>query len=134
LLLGIHYQNSPEDMKFHRTSSAAPALRKESIVRVAGTEGGGEAQAQAEAEAETEINAKNVFVMDQGGILARDSSGSKKDEIYFMGIIDVLQQYNNKKAAENFFKGFKHDRKEISAVNPKWYAERFVNFMKKHSS
>jgi hypothetical protein len=31
-------------------------------------------------------------------------------EIFFMGIIDYLQYYNRKKAAENFFKGFRYDR------------------------
>ena len=31
-------------------------------------------------------------------------------EIFFMGIIDYLQYYNRKRAAENFFKGFRYDR------------------------
>lgn len=35
-----------------------------------------------------------------GGITARNKDGSKGDEIYFMGIIDILQQYNSTKRAE----------------------------------
>ena len=31
-------------------------------------------------------------------------------EVYFMGIIDILQVYNASKQMENFFKGFTHDR------------------------
>lgn len=74
------------------------------------------------------------------------------------GIIDILQQYNTRKMAETFFKGFKvlpllppvlaglpradkptppllrqYDRDQISAVNPERYAERFVRFMEEHT-
>jgi len=61
------------------------------------------------------------------------SDGVEGDEVYFLGIIDILQQYNAKKSAENFLKSFKFDRKQISAVHPNWYAERFVQFMSKNS-
>jgi len=50
-----------------------------------------------------------------------------------MGIIDILQQYNNFKRAENFFKGFVSDRREISAVHPDFYAERFYKFIEENS-
>lgn len=46
-----------------------------------------------------------------------------------MGIIDILQVYNTNKRLENFFKGFSHDRKQLSAVDPSLYAERMVNFL-----
>ena len=49
------------------------------------------------------------------------------------GIIDILQQYNAFKRTETFFKSFKYDPKQISAVDPKWYAQRFVNFVDEHS-
>ena len=57
---------------------------------------------------------------------------SRGDEIYFVGIIDILQQYNLSKRAENFFKGFSADRNQISAVDAKKYAARFVKFMKEN--
>lgn len=85
------------------------------------------------------------------GVPGVNLDGSPNDEVYFMGawvavrrasalcsdnpptcragIIDILQQYNAKKAAETFFKGLKFDREEISSVNPKKYAERFVRFI-----
>ena len=54
---------------------------------------------------------------------------TKPGEIYFMGIIDILQQYNARKQAETFFKGFTASRRDISCVDPEWYAERFVKFI-----
>ena len=54
--------------------------------------------------------------------------------IYFMGIIDILQQYNSKKTMETFFKGFKHDAQKISAVDPRYYAERFIEFIERNST
>lgn len=54
---------------------------------------------------------------------------SRGDEIYYVGIIDILQQYNLSKRAENFFKGFTSDRDQISAVDAKKYAARFIAFM-----
>ena len=77
--------------------------------------------------------ANNVFAKDKGGIREMNDHGAEGDEVYFLGIIDILQQYNKRKAAENFIKGFKFDRKLISAVHPNWYAERFVQFMSKNS-
>lgn len=51
------------------------------------------------------------------------------EEIYFVGIIDYLQYYNNRKRAETFFKGCTHAVQDISAVDPRFYASRFCNFM-----
>jgi len=64
---------------------------------------------------------------------AFDAFGEKIpcQEIYFCGIIDILQQYNVRKQSETLFKGFVHNRKEISCVDPKWYAERFLMFIEK---
>jgi hypothetical protein len=50
------------------------------------------------------------------------------------GIIDILQQYNSFKRAETFFKSFKYDSRQISAVEPAWYARRFVDFCAQHVS
>ncbi len=61
------------------------------------------------------------------------SVGVAEEEIYYIGIIDILQLYNTRKVAENFFKGFTHDRHEISAVNPVEYATRFLSFINHNS-
>lgn len=59
---------------------------------------------------------------------------SKKSPINLnMGIIDILQKYNNKKFFESFFKSKQHikDRaqSEVSAVNSESYKRRFDDFM-----
>ena len=59
---------------------------------------------------------------------------SKKSSINInMGIIDILQKYNNKKFIESFFKSKQHikDRaqSEVSAVNSSAYKKRFDDFM-----
>ena len=51
-----------------------------------------------------------------------------------IGIIDILQQYNAFKRAETFFKSFKYDSRQISAVDPRWYAHRFVNFVREQTT
>jgi 1-phosphatidylinositol-4-phosphate 5-kinase len=50
-------------------------------------------------------------------------------EIYFIGIIDLLQQWNNRKHLENIFKGLTNDKTKISSVSPKLYASRFIQFV-----
>jgi len=52
-------------------------------------------------------------------------------EVYFLGIIDILQQYNLKKITENMMLSTFKDGTKISAVKPSLYASRFVKFMKK---
>ena len=66
------------------------------------------------------------------GVQSRLADGSKGNEVYFVGVIDILQQYNALKRAETFFKSFKYDSRQISAVDPKWYAKRFVDFAASH--
>lgn len=51
------------------------------------------------------------------------------NEIYFMGIIDILTLYNVKKKLEHWAKTFKYKEADISAVNPTLYAERFKKFL-----
>jgi len=66
------------------------------------------------------------------GVQSRLADGSKGNEVYFVGVIDILQQYNALKRAETFFKSFKYDSRQISAVDPTWYARRFVEFTANH--
>ena len=49
------------------------------------------------------------------------SVGIEDEEVYYIGIIDILQLYNTRKVAENFFKGFTYDRHEISAGSLTYY-------------
>ncbi|KAA6423973.1 MAG: phosphatidylinositol-4-phosphate 5-kinase, partial [Trebouxia sp. A1-2] len=56
---------------------------------------------------------------------------SSEDVVLYFGIIDILQEYNMSKRFEHGFKSLSHDGSTISAVNPRAYANRFQDFMKK---
>lgn len=64
-----------------------------------------------------------------------DDSKSELFEVYdvvlYMGIIDILQEYNVKKKLEHTYKSFKYDPLTISVVEPKLYANRFFHFLEK---
>ncbi len=70
-----------------------------------------------------------IFTTEDGGVHGADKSGAWNGEIYYIGIIDILQVYNVRKGAETLLKGLKYDKKEISSVNPSLYAKRFVKFL-----
>ena len=71
----------------------------------------------------------------EGGILGRDAAGQPTDEVYFLGIIDILQQYDLRKMGETVLKSVLHPATAagISAVPPGTYARRFVDFLAKHT-
>ncbi|CCW68831.1 unnamed protein product [Phytomonas sp. Hart1] len=54
-----------------------------------------------------------------------------REEVYYIGLIDVLQEYNSTKMLENFAKGFVNDRTQLSAVPPKEYAERLCRVIER---
>lgn len=53
------------------------------------------------------------------------------DVVLYMGIIDILQEYNLRKKIEHAYKSMHFDPLTISVVEPKLYAERFINFLEK---
>nr|XP_057911505.1 phosphatidylinositol 5-phosphate 4-kinase type-2 gamma-like [Doryrhamphus excisus] len=58
--------------------------------------------------------------------------GAPHREVYFMGLIDVLTQYDTKKKAAHAAKAVKHGAgAEISTVHPEQYAKRFKEFITK---
>lgn len=58
------------------------------------------------------------------------SDCSPRNEVYFMGLIDILTQYDTKKKAAHAAKTVKHGAgAEISTVNPEQYAKRFMDFI-----
>ena len=63
---------------------------------------------------------------------AVSSSGEVLGETYFMGIIDILQEYNWVKRAEHLWKSrvLCHKPYSISAINERDYRTRFIDFMK----
>ena len=71
----------------------------------------------------------SVFCLQDGGMSGVTDGGQSNHKTYFVGVIDILQQYNSRKIAETFFKGLRHNRKQISAVHPTFYGDRFLDFM-----
>ncbi|KAM9859396.1 phosphatidylinositol 5-phosphate 4-kinase type-2 gamma-like [Aulostomus maculatus] len=58
--------------------------------------------------------------------------GAPLREVYFMGLIDVLTQYDTKKKAAHAAKAVKHGAgAEISTIHPEQYAKRFREFIAK---
>jgi 1-phosphatidylinositol-4-phosphate 5-kinase len=51
------------------------------------------------------------------------------DVVLYLGIIDILQDYNLKKKIEHAYKSLKFDPITISAVEPKLYSKRFIDFL-----
>eukprot|EP00347_Sterkiella_histriomuscorum_P010876 403374581 len=54
----------------------------------------------------------------------------EKSCIYFIGIIDILTEYNTIKKLEHALKSVKYDSRTISCIPPQQYADRFIGFMK----
>ena len=71
----------------------------------------------------------------EGGVQGMDAAGRATDEVYFMGIIDVLQQYDLRKMGETVLKSLLQPATAagISAVPPATYAARFVSFLAEHT-
>lgn len=53
------------------------------------------------------------------------------DVVLYMGIIDILQEYNVRKKIEHNLKSLQFDPMTVSVVEPRMYAERFINFLDK---
>lgn len=56
-------------------------------------------------------------------------SASPSGEVYYLGIIDILQEYNISKRGETLFKSIYQDGNKISSVHPKYYVIRFNEFL-----
>lgn len=51
------------------------------------------------------------------------------DVVLYLGIIDILQEYNLSKKIEHAYKSVQFDSLSISAVDPTFYSQRFLNFI-----
>jgi 1-phosphatidylinositol-4-phosphate 5-kinase len=70
-----------------------------------------------------------MFYKDDGGFLATDEDDMPLNELYCMGIIDIMTPYNFKKRVEHIWKGIGHDINQVSAVDPRTYGHRFLDFI-----
>ncbi|XP_059667558.1 phosphatidylinositol 4-phosphate 5-kinase 9 [Cornus florida] len=53
------------------------------------------------------------------------------DVVLYLGIIDILQEYNMTKKIEHAYKSIQFDSLSISAVDPIFYSKRFLEFIRK---
>ncbi|CAN8269511.1 unnamed protein product [Cochlearia groenlandica] len=53
------------------------------------------------------------------------------DVVLYLGMIDILQAYNMTKKIEHAYKSLHFDSLSISAVDPTFYSQRFLEFIKK---
>ncbi|KAK7337128.1 hypothetical protein VNO77_17688 [Canavalia gladiata] len=53
------------------------------------------------------------------------------DVVLYLGIIDILQDYNMTKKIEHTYKSLQFDSLSISAVDPTFYSRRFLKFIQK---
>lgn len=67
------------------------------------------------------------------GIPSALPDGKPGKDLYFMGIIDILQQYDLRKRGENLLRRVVQPGDAISAVAPDFYARRFVQFLADNS-
>ncbi|KAJ3672202.1 hypothetical protein LUZ60_006923 [Juncus effusus] len=51
------------------------------------------------------------------------------DVVLYLGIIDILQEYNISKKIEHAYKSMQFDSVSISAVDPEFYSRRFLDFI-----
>jgi 1-phosphatidylinositol-4-phosphate 5-kinase len=51
----------------------------------------------------------SIYIQDDGGFGATDENNNPVPEIYFIGIIDILQPYNMVKRMEHNWKALRYD-------------------------
>jgi hypothetical protein len=73
---------------------------------------------------------ERCFSADRGGMMSTvDPAHPHQRELYYVGIIDILQEYNLWKRSETIVQGIIHDGDLVSSVEPSKYAARFVSFI-----
>lgn len=60
----------------------------------------------------------SVFTADEGGTRGMNANGQFTNEVYYMGIIDILTEYGTKKKLETGLKSFKYDKVSFFARLP----------------
>ena len=68
---------------------------------------------------------KEIVDYDDGGILSENGN-----QIYYLGIIDILTDYGFAKQMEHFVKMMRYCSNKMSCIPPDLYSERFYNYMK----
>ena len=118
LLLGIHYINK-EKKNFHYSSSNILNIKtniEDSLYR--------ESSLSGKSCDSRKEKLKALIDFEDGGIISETGN-----EIYFVGIIDILTKFNFKKKCEYFAKMVRYCSNNMSCTPPQMYRDRFVNYM-----
>jgi 1-phosphatidylinositol-4-phosphate 5-kinase len=73
-----------------------------------------------------EVGNGNIFKRHDGGIRAQTIDGKSLHKNYYLGIIDIFQTFDIRKAAERAVKTKVKAMNDISSVEPDEYYERFI--------
>ena len=111
----------------------AAAAEKDAAAAAAGG-GCGDGKA---AGAPQESGSGNCWQCDHGGLRAHTPDGVPAPETYFLGVIDILQEYDLKKKLEHEYKAAREKQKgkdpnAISAVKSSVYSKRFVDYLSRN--
>jgi 1-phosphatidylinositol-4-phosphate 5-kinase len=79
-----------------------------------------------------DVGFKSMFQKEFGGMFARDTDDEPLAEIYFLGVIDILQNFGVRKKLENMIRSITEDSNGISALPPDPYSNRFLGFVFKN--
>ncbi|KAJ0963584.1 hypothetical protein J5N97_028706 [Dioscorea zingiberensis] len=63
-------------------------------------------------------------------MIGKEGKAQVFDVVLYLGIIDILQDYNMRKKIEHAFKSLHFESCSISAVDPDFYSTRFLRFIK----
>ena len=121
LLLGIHYINREKKINSQQNSE----IRKE---KTADNEDSFIKESSLSDKSCDSRNEKLKALCDfeDGGIISETGN-----EVYFVGIIDILTKFNFRKKCEHFIKLVRYCSNTMSCTPPDMYRDRFVNYMSK---
>ena len=119
LLLGIHYINKEKKKPNIRVSMSNIHVNfDESLLK--------ESSFSNKSSDLRQEKLKALVDFEDGGIISETGN-----EIYFVGIIDILTKFNFKKKCEYFIKMLKYCSNNMSCTTHDMYRDRFVNYMNK---
>ena len=121
LLLGIHYINrekktndqKADDIQKEKTGDNEDSILKESSLSDKSCDSRQE-------------KLKALIDFEDGGIISETGN-----EVYYIGIIDILTKFNMKKKCEHFIKMVRYCSNNMSCTPPEMYRDRFVSYMSK---
>ena len=121
LLLGIHYINRDKKSLVQQTTN----LQKEKTVENEDSFIKESSLSDKSCDSRNE-KLKTLIDFEDGGIISETGN-----EVYYVGIIDILTKFNFKKKCEHFIKMVRYCSNNMSCTPPEMYRDRFVNYMSK---